>query len=250
MHVAFYRPNQTNSSVLTSQLMEDLTLFTKNCLTTLNEINNILSFNKIWKNRLYNIGVYTTQTAISFNLSGVLLRCTGIKYDLRLNWGCTYAYYNYINFISFVGFNGDSYDRFLIRMNEMIVSLYIITKVTQNIFKKNYIFKKHKITPTTILIKKNKTSKLFMENIINHFKYWVAGFKLNSSLIYSAVESAKGEFGVCLLTNNTNKPYRCKIKAPSYINLNFLHFLCQNIMLADLITIIGTIDIVFGECDR
>jgi len=89
-----------------------------------------------------------------------------------------------------------------------------------------------------------------MENIISHFKYWVSGFKLPNTIIYNSIESSKGEFGVCLVSNNTNKPYRCKIKSPSYVNLNFLKFLCTNIMLADLVTIIGTIDIVFGECDR
>lgn len=98
--------------------------------------------------------------------------------------------------------------------------------------------------------KQNQTSKIFMENIIRHFKYWQEGFAVKKNFLYSAVESPKGEFGVFLLANNSNKPYRCKIKSPAYTHLQFLNYLCHNIMLADLVTLIGTIDIVFGEVDR
>lgn len=251
MHAAFYRPNNMNIKVITKSLIEDIIIFTKNCFITINEINNILTFNKIWKIRLVNIGSYNLETALYYNLSGVMLRCTGLKYDIRIHKTLTYAYYNYVNFASYISINGDSYDRFLLRMNEMLESLFIINQI---------LFKFYKSLPTNIIQKKlnlkkilkksNNTSKIFMENIIHHFKYWQDGFTIKKNYIYSSVESPKGEFGVFLITCNSNKPFRCKIKSPAYSHIQFLNYLTNNIMLADLVTLIGTLDIVFGEVDR
>jgi len=180
-----------------------------------------------------------------------MLRCTGLKFDLRLHSNFTYAHYKYLNLCSFVGINGDCYDRFLLRFNEMLESLFIINQVIWKLFKyqiKKKSFSKFKLKK--ILAKKKTFSKLYMENIIHHFKFWQDGFKINKNFIYSAVESPKGEFGVFLITNNTNKPFRCKIKSPAYTHLQFLNYLSHNILLADLVTLIGTLDIVFGEVDR
>lgn len=251
MHAAFYRPNNMNIKVITKSLIEDIIIFTKNCFITINEINNILTFNKIWKIRLVNIGSYNLETALYYNLSGVMLRCTGLKYDVRIHKTLTYAYYNYVNFASYISINGDSYDRFLLRMNEMLESLFIINQILFKFYKNlptNIIQKK--INLKKILKKSNNTSKIFMENIIHHFKYWQDGFIIKKNYIYSSVESPKGEFGVFLITNNSNKPFRCKIKSPAYSHIQFLNYLTNNIMLADLVTLIGTLDIVFGEVDR
>lgn len=251
MHAAFYRPNMMNIKVITRNLLEDIMIFTKNCLVTINEINNVLTFNKIWKIRLIGIGAYSVETALANNLSGVMMRCTGLKYDVRIHKTFTYAHYTYLHFCGYVGKNGDSYDRFLLRMNEMVESLFIINQVLWKIFYKVPVddFKK-KYALNKIVKKNKKSSKIFMENIIHHFKYWQDGFIVKKDFLYASVESPKGEFGVFLVTNDTNKPYRCKIKSPAYSHIQFLNYLSHNIMLADLVTLVGTLDIVFGEVDR
>jgi NADH:ubiquinone oxidoreductase subunit D len=251
MHAAFYRPNEMNIKVISRSLLEDITLFTKNCFITVNEINNILTFNKIWKIRLVNVGSYNLETAIKNNLSGVMLRCTGLKYDLRLQKNLTYAHYPYINFCNFTSISGDSYDRFLLRMNEILESLFIINQVIWKLLNKK-ISKKNKNTfyVSKILQKNKKNKKIYMENIIKHFKFWQDGFIVKKGYIYTSVESPKGEFGVFLIADSTNKPYRCKIKSPAYSHIQFLNYLSNNIMLADLVTLVGTLDIVFGEVDR
>lgn len=143
MHAAFYRPNEVNLSSISSFLLEDITEFTKNCFITLNEIHNVLTFNKIWKQRLVNVGVYSYQTCLDYGLTGVMSRCTGLKRDIRLDRLETYANYYYLNFRGYVGQHGDSYDRFLIRMNEMTESLNIINQVIYKLTKKKKISEKH-----------------------------------------------------------------------------------------------------------
>jgi NADH:ubiquinone oxidoreductase subunit D len=181
----------------------------------------------------------------------VMLRCTGLKYDLRTHSNLTYAFYKYLKINSFISIKGDSFDRFLLRLNEMLESLNLITQILWKFLKKkNFHNLFYKFHFKKILKKNKKNSKIFMENIIKHFKYWQDGFIIPSNCIYNAVESPKGEFGVFLIADNTNKPLRCKIKSPAYSHLQFLNYLCKNIMIADLVTLIGTIDIVFGEIDR
>lgn len=141
MHAAFYRPNEINLHSISSFLLEDMLEFSRNCFVTLNEIHNTLTFSKIWKQRLVNVGTYSYEMCINYGLTGVMARCTGIKRDLRLDKLETYANYYHLNFRSFIGHNGDSYDRFLIRMNEMSESLNImnqvIKKLTKNKVKKD-----------------------------------------------------------------------------------------------------------------
>jgi NADH dehydrogenase (ubiquinone) Fe-S protein 2 len=129
MHAAFYRPNQMNLKVITRNLIDDIMIFSKNCSITLNEMNNILTFNNIWKIRLVNIGIYSLETALKYNLSGVMIRCTGLKHDLRLNKISSYAHYPYLSIASFIGYQGDSYDRFLLRLSEMVESLFLINQI-------------------------------------------------------------------------------------------------------------------------
>jgi len=136
MHAAFYRPNEVNLHSISAFLLEDMLDFSKNCFASLNEMHNTLTYNKIWKQRLVNVGTYSYEMCINYGLTGVMARCTGIKRDLRLDKLETYANYYYLNFRSFIGQNGDSYDRFLIRMNEMTESLNIMNQVIYKLLKK------------------------------------------------------------------------------------------------------------------
>lgn len=263
MHAAFYRPNEVNLKAISSFLLEDILDFSKNCFTTLNEIHNTLTYNKIWKQRLINIGTYSHETCINYGLTGVMSRSIGIKRDLRLDKLETYANYYYLNFRSFIGQNGDSYDRFLIRMNEMTESLNIINQVINKITKHKIQKKKIKTTsninPHQILrfinpkhLNQNnyKNEYISMEQLIKHFKYWSEGFSVKPNWTYRAVESPKGEFGVSLISNGTNIPYKCKVRSPAYHHLQVLPKISKGHFLADLVALMGTIDIVFGEIDR
>ena len=260
MHAAFYRPNEVNIHSISSFFLEDVLDFCRNSFTTLNEIHNVLTYNKIWKQRLVNIGVYSYQTCLDYGLTGVMARCTGIKRDIRLDNAETYANYYYLNFRGYVGQNGDSYDRFLIRMNEMTESLNIINQIVNKLTKKKIKNKKiSNVNPHFLLqyLDKKiynqvnyKNEYISMEQLISHFKYWSEGFPVPTGWTYRAVESPKGEFGVTLISDGTNKPYRCKVRSPAYHHLQVLPKLTKGHFLADLVTLIGTIDIVFGEIDR
>lgn len=262
MHAAFYRPNEVNLSAISTFLIEDITEFIRNCFTTLSEIHNSLTYNKLWKQRLVNIGTYSHKTALDYGLTGVMSRSVGIKRDLRLSKLETYSNYYYLNFRSFLGQHGDCYDRFLIRMNEMSESLNICNQVihkiqTKSEFNKtsianrNILSNKHELLNYLHLHKrKNISSYSSMEEIIKHFKYWSDGMVVGSNWTYQSIESPKGEFGVSLVSDGTNKPYRCKVRSPSYQNLQVVPAIAKGHFLADLITLIGTIDIVFGEVDR
>ena len=264
MHAAFYRPNEVSLRAISGFLIEDIIEFSKNCYVTLNEMHNVLTYNKIWKQRLVNIGTYSINTCLKYGLTGVMSRSVGIKRDLRLSALETYANYYYLNFRSYTGQKGDSYDRFLIRMNEMSESLNIVNQVCQKITKYSKTSNKAKKIDTTIsphavfnyLNKKNalavsaKSEYTSMEQLIKHFKYWSEGFVVKSGWTYQAVESPKGEFGVSLLSDNSNKPYKCKVRSPAYHHLQLLPEISKGHFLADLTTLIGTVDIVFGEIDR
>lgn len=259
MHAAFYRPNEINLNSISSFLLEDILDFNKNCFYTLNEIHNTLTYNKIWKQRLVNVGSYSYEMCINYGLTGVMSRSAGIKRDLRLDKLETYANYYYLNFRSYIGQNGDSYDRFLIRMNEMSESINIINQVINKITKSKKKTKKFNTNPHQILKylnlknwnkNNNKNEYISMEKLIQHFKYWSEGFPVKSGWTYRAVESPKGEFGVSLISNNSNIPYKCKVRSPAYHHLQVLPKISKGHFLADLVALMGTIDIVFGEIDR
>lgn len=263
MHAAFYRPNEVNLHAVSNFLLEDILEFTRNCYTSLNEIHNVLTYNKIWKQRLVNIGSISYKTCETYGLTGVLARSAGLKRDLRLSKLETYANYYYLNFRSYLGQHGDSYDRFLIRMNEMSESLNIINQTIYKLIKLNKIKKKKNksiiISPHTILKytyqkawnqHNYKNSYISMEDLIHHFKYWSEGFVVATGWTYQSVESPKGEFGVSLTSDGTNKPYRCKVRSPALHSLQLLPQAAKGHFLADLIALIGTVDIVFGEIDR
>lgn len=252
MHAAFHRPANTFICVLDKLLLTDILYFIKNCYTTLNEMHNVLTYNKIWKQRLTNIGLISMDDCANWGLTGVMARSCGIKRDLRLSKSDSYSQYNLIKFNSYVGLNGDTYDRYLIRMLEMGESLQIANQVTNKLL--NYSSNiQIKNTLTNVFLYNNfsiSNQYTSMEDLITHFINWHCGFTIptNCSTIY--IESPKGEFGVNLLSNNSSYPTRCKIRSPSYHHLQFLNKLTKGHYLADLAALIGTIDIVFGEIDR
>lgn len=252
MHPAFHKPINLFSLNIDNLFLQDILYFIQNCFTTLNEMHNVLTFNKIWKQRLINIGSLTSDICETYNLTGVMARSCGIKRDLRLSPKDVYSSYNVINFKSYFGVNGDCFDRYLIRMLEMGESLHISNKVINILLTKDY-----NLTYTNSLvwnkIYQNSTSKssyTSMEDLINHFLHWHTGLKITKNTQISYIEAPKGEFGVTVVANNTTKPHKCKVKSPSYYNLQALPILAKGHFLADIAALIGTIDIVFGEVDR
>lgn len=252
MHAAFYRPNEINLKHISNYLLEDIAVFTKSCFITLNEINSLLVNNNIWKQRLMGVGAYSSDDAITYGLTGVMLRSVGIKRDIRIDVNETYANYFYLNFKSFYSNNGDSFDRYLLRMSEMFESLSIITQVLSRLhsIKRNKLNTRALAQYHTFSEYSFVTNFTSMEQTIRHFKYWSEGFIVPNGVTYACVESPKGEFGVTLVANNTNRPFRCKVRSPAYHHLQILPKLIKGHMLADLVTLMGTIDIVFGEIDR
>jgi len=242
MHAAYIRPGGVSMD-LPIGFLDDVYIFSKQFSVRLDEIEEMLTNNRIWKQRLVDIGIVSSKMAIDWGFSGVMLRGSGIIWDLRRHQ--SYEIYDNLNFDIAVGKNGDCYDRYLIRVEEMRQSLHIINQCL-NIIKDGPIkTNNYKISPPSKLEMKNS-----MEAVIHHYKFFSEGFALPSGETYTATEAPKGEFGVYLLSNNTEKPYRCKIKAPGFAHLQALDHMSKGHMIADLVTIIGTQDIVFGEIDR
>ena len=242
MHAAYFRPGGVNHD-LPIGLLDDIYLFCKQFISRLDEMEETLTSNRIWKQRLVDIGVVNKKNACEWGFSGVMLRGSNIAWDLRKNQ--PYELYNTLEFNIPIGKNGDCYDRYLIRIQEMRESLKIINQSLNKISEGPVMINNNKITlPSRYNI---KTS---MESLIHHFKLWTEGFIVPKGETYTCTEAPKGEFGVYLVSNGTNRPYRCKIKAPGFNHLQSLNFMSKNHMIADIVTIIGTQDIVFGEVDR
>jgi NADH dehydrogenase (ubiquinone) Fe-S protein 2 len=242
MHAAYIRPGGVSSDIPVG-FLDDLYVFSNQFNLRLDEIEEMLTGNRIWKERLVDIGVVTAKKAVEWGFSGVMLRGSGIPWDLRKNQ--PYENYNDFIFNIPVGSSGDCYDRYLIRVEEMRESLKIIQQAL-NLIKEGPIKSdNHKISSPSRLEMKNS-----MESVIHHFKFYTEGIVLPFGETYTATEAPKGEFGVYLISNNRDKPYRCKIKAPGFGHLQALNDMAQGHMIADVVTIIGTQDIVFGEIDR
>lgn len=242
MHACFFRPGGVYSDV-PSGLIFDIYIFIEQFNIKLVEIEEMLSDNRIWKQRLVDIGVVSYKDAENLGFSGVMLRGSGIAWDLRKSQ--PYEIYNKLQFEIPVGHTGDCFDRYLIRMLEMKQSLKIISQCINQI--PNGLIKSNdnKLSPPT------KTNlKQSMEAVIHHFKIYTNGISISPNETYIATEAPKGEFGVYLISNGTNKPYRCKIKAPGFGHLQALNHMSKGHLIADVVTIIGTQDIVFGEIDR
>lgn len=242
MHSAFIRPGGISID-LPFGLLDDIFLFISQFSLRLDEMEEMLTSNRIWKERLVSIGVVSSKKALSWGFSGVMLRGSGIPWDLRKSQ--PYEIYSDLDFDIIIGSSGDCYDRYLIRMEEMRQSINIINQIINKIPTGEIKLSNSKMSPPS-----RSDFKISMEALINHFKYHSEGFILQSGETYTATEAPKGEFGIYLLTNNSEKPYRCKIKAPGFAHLQFLNDMCKNHLIADVVTIIGTQDIVFGEIDR
>jgi NADH dehydrogenase (ubiquinone) Fe-S protein 2 len=242
MHAAYVRPGGVSSD-LPIGLLDDIYIFIQQFNTRIDEIEEMLTNNRIWKQRLVDIGVVSAKDACDWGFSGVMLRGSGISWDLRKSQ--PYDAYDKVAFKVPVGTNGDCYDRYLIRVQEMRESLNIIQQCLNNIPSGAIKVNDNKLTPP-----KKGLIKYSMESLINHFKLYTEGFIVKSSETYTATEAPKGEFGLFLIANGTNKVYRCKIKAPGFSHLQALDFMSKGHMVADVVAIIGTQDIVFGEVDR
>jgi len=242
MHAAYIRPGGVSADIPLG-FLDDVYLFISQFNLRLDEIEEMLTGNRIWKERLIDIGVVSAKRAVEWGFSGVMLRGSGIAWDLRKHQ--PYEVYQDLEFSIPVGSNGDCYDRYLIRVEEMRQSLKIIHEAMNMIKPGPVKTDDYKISPPSRTEMKNS-----MEAVIHHFKYFTEGFVLPHGETYSATEAPKGEFGVYLISNNTEKPYRCKIKAPGFGHLQALDDMSKGHMIADVVTIIGTQDIVFGEIDR
>lgn len=242
MHAAYVRPGGVSVD-LPLGLCEDIYKFARQFASRIDEIEEMLTSNRIWKQRLVDVGVVSAEQAMDWSFTGVMLRGSGIAWDLRKTQ--PYEVYDRMNFNIPVGTRGDCYDRYLIRVQEMRESLRIIMQSINEMPQGLIRTDDKKITPPT-----RDQMKQSMESLIHHFKFYTSGVIVPAGETYTAVEAPKGEFGVYLVSNGTARPYRCKIRAPGFAHLQGLDFMARNHMLADVVTIIGTQDIVFGEVDR
>jgi NADH dehydrogenase (ubiquinone) Fe-S protein 2 len=241
MHAAYIRPGGLSND-FPVEILNDIKIFSINFSDRLAEIEEMLTNNRIWKERLVDVGIVTSKKAIDWGFSGVMLRSTGVLWDLRKN--LSYDCYDQLVFDIPVGSKGDCYDRYLLRIEEMGQSLRIINQILDVLENKVSDNVNIKSSP------KYNSMKTYMEDLIEHFKGSTGNLCLNSSETYTSTEAPKGEFGVYLIGNSTETPFRCKIKAPGFGHLQALNEMCKGHLLADVVTIIGTQDIVFGEVDR
>ena len=242
LHAAYYRVGGVHQDI-SGQTLEEISLWSKNFLKILEDIESLLDENRIFKQRTVDIGVVTKKQALDWGFSGPMLRGSGVVWDLRKHE--PYAVYDKVDFDIPVGKNGDCYDRYLIRMEEMKQSLSIINQVLNKMPKGEVLVDNPRIAPP-----KRDNMKSSMESLISHFKLYTEGVRVPKGSIYKAVEAPKGEFGVYLVSDGSSKPYRCKIRAPGFAHLQGLDFMTKGHQLADLVACIATLDVVFGEIDR
>ncbi len=226
-------------------LLDFIEDFTDRFPSLVDEYETLLTDNRIWKQRTVDIGVVTPERAKDLGFSGPMLRGSGVEWDLRRNQ--PYEVYNELDFLIPIGLNGDCYDRYLVRVEEMRQS----TKIIQQ------CIKWLRDNPGSVMIEDNKFAspkrdqmKHDMESLIYHFKLFTEGYSVPKGEVYAAIEHPKGEFGVFLMSDGANKPYRMKVRAPSFAHLAAIDEMSKGHMLADVVSIIGTLDIVFGEIDR
>ena len=253
MHAAFYRPFELDLSGLNYNFFLDLIWFLRDCSKSLIEIFSILNSNKIWKTRLIDIGILTNRLVMENGATGPIARSTGIQSDLRISHTRYYSNYWFLTIRSFLGQNGDCYDRFLIRIREMFESLKIIYQIISNLFNSSIyklfgIFKYLELKNYNLASFKNKYSLLGI--LISHFNQYSTFCIIPKGVIYQSIESGKGEFGISIIADGSYKPYRCKIKSPAYNHLQLMISMTNGHYFADMITILGSQDIVFGEVDR
>jgi NADH-quinone oxidoreductase subunit D len=242
MHANYFRIGGVHQDV-TQQLLDDIHVFCEEFPKVLGDIDALLTENRIFKQRNVDIGVISREDALAWGMSGVMLRSTGAAWDLRR--AQPYECYNELEFKIPVGKNGDCYDRYLMRMEEMRQATLIMKQCIEKMPSGPVSATDGKVVPP-----KRGEMKRSMEALIHHFKLYTEGYHVPEGEVYAAVEAPKGEFGVYLVSDGGNKPYRCKIRAPGFPHLHALDFMCRGHMLADVSAIIGSLDVVFGEIDR
>jgi NADH dehydrogenase (ubiquinone) Fe-S protein 2 len=242
LHSAYVRPGGVSQD-LPIGLSEDIYIFANHFAHRLDEMEEMLTGNRIWKQRLVDVGVVTYDQALAWGFTGVMMRGSGLSWDLRKNQ--PYEIYEDLEFDIPVGTNGDCYDRYCIRINEMRESLRLIIQCLNKLPEAPVVVDDAKIVPPSRIDMKES-----MESLIHHFKYFTENYSVPEGETYTSVEAPKGEFGVYLVSNGSSNPYRCKIRAPGFSHLQGLDFMARGHMIADVVTIIGTQDIVFGEVDR
>jgi len=242
MHSAYIRPGGVAAD-LPIGLLADIATFANEFASKIDNLESLLNDNRIFKQRMVDIGIVSVNQALDWGFSGPMLRGSGIAWDLRKNQ--PYEVYDELDFDIPVGKNGDSYDRYLIRVQEMRESLKIIHQCINKMPEGEVFCDDPKIAPP-----KRDAMKQSMESLITHFKLFTEGYKVPAGEVYAAVEAPKGEFGVYLIADGSSKPYRCRLRAPGFAHLQGLEFMVKGHMLADVVTVISTQDIVFGEVDR
>ncbi|CAM9136584.1 unnamed protein product [Chrysoparadoxa australica] len=242
MHAAYIRPGGVARD-LPIALLDDIYIFCDQFSTRLDEMEEMLSDGRIWKQRLVDVGTVTASEAMAAGFSGVMLRGSGIAWDLRRTQ--PYEVYKDLDFDIAVGTNGDCYDRYLVRVNEMRQSLRLIYQCLNQIPRGPVTQPDGKLFPPNL-----GEVRQSMEAVIHHFKHFSEGIQPDPGETYKATEAPKGEFGVYLISRGGSRPYRCKIKAPGFAHLQGLDQMVSGHMIADVVTVIGTQDIVFGEVDR
>ena len=247
LHAAYFRPGGVHQD-LPQDLIDDIETFaTKTFPSALEDIGTLLTDSRIFKQRNVDIGVVSLEDAWNWGFSGIMVRSAGAAWDLRKSQ--PYECYDELDFDVPIGKNGDCYDRYLIRMEEMRQSTSLMKQCIDRL---NAPEGKGPIAALDgkVVPPKRAEMKRSMEALIHHFKLYTEGFKVPAGEVYAAVEAPKGEFGVYLVSDGTNKPYRCKVRAPGFAHLQAMDFLCRGHMLADVSAILGSLDIVFGEVDR
>ncbi len=246
MHAAYVRPGGVHQE-LPQKLIDDIGHFCTTHGKVLDDIDNLLTENRIFKQRNVDIGVVSLKECFEWGFSGVMVRGSGAAWDLRK--AQPYECYSEMDFDIPIGKNGDCYDRYLIRMEEMRQSLKIMKQCVEKLSGPEG---QGPISSTDgkVVPPKRDEMKRSMEALIHHFKLYTEGYKVPAGEVYAAVEAPKGEFGVYLVSDGSNKPYRCKIRAPGFAHLQAMDHICRGHMLADVSAVLGSLDIVFGEVDR
>lgn len=242
MHANYFRPGGVHRD-LPFGLSEDIAAFAERFPKVVDDLEGLLTENRIFKQRTVNIGTVTSEQALDWGFSGPMLRASNVAWDLRRNQ--PYEVYDQLDFLIPVGKNGDCYDRYLVRIEEMRQSVRIIKQCLQQMPSGPVKVKNYKVTPPP-----RDEMKTSMEALIHHFKLYTEGYHVPKGETYTVVEAPKGEFGVYLVSDGSNRPYRCKIRAPGFAFLQALDLMSKGHMLADVPSIIGSLDIVFGEIDR
>lgn len=242
LHAVYYRPGGVHQD-LPAGLTDDIMAWAEKFPKVIDDIDELLTENRIFKQRLVDIGIVSAEDALDWGFTGPMLRGSGVPWDLRK--AQPYMVYDRMKFDIPVGKNGDCYDRYLVRMEEMRQSLRIIKQCIEEMPDGPVTSNDRKVVPPP-----RAEMKRSMEALIHHFKLYTEGFHVPPGETYTAVEAPKGEFGVYLVSDGSNRPYRCKIRAPGFAHLQAMDFVSRGHMLADSVAILGSMDIVFGEIDR